>query len=391
MKANVLSGIENLLTSPPDHLSNLRIGLLCNPSSVNSNYIHSAELINKAYPGQLKALFSPQHGFFAAKQDNMIESDHSKDTDYNIPIFSLYSKTRIPTKEMFDMIDCLIIDLQDTGCRVYTFIYTISYCLEKAAEYKKKVVILDRPNPIGGTQIEGNVLKNEYRSFVGRFPIPMRHGMTIGEISSFFNKAFNINCDLEVIKLKGWERKMYYSDTSMKWVLPSPNLPTPESCIVYPGQVIFEGTNISEGRGTTIPFEFFGAPYINNYAIAELLFDKIPGACLRQIQFEPVAGKWQNQTCNGFQIHITDKKIFKPYKTSLTLLQTIMKLHKDDFQYKQPPYEYEYDRLPMDLILGSQQIRKRIEDNEDIDKIEQSWQKELETFTQTSKEFYLYE
>lgn len=391
MKSKVLTGLENLITNPPDYLSDLKLGLLCNPASVDSNFIHASKIINTLFPNSLKALFSPQHGFFADKQDNMIESDHSEETVFDIPVFSLYSKTRIPSKEMFDLIDCLIIDIQDTGCRVYTFIYTISYCLEKAAQYNKKVVILDRPNPIGGIEVEGNLLEEKYKSFVGRFPIPMRHGMTVGEISSFFNKTYEIDCDLKIIKLKNWERKMYYSDTGLDWVLPSPNLPTASSCIVYPGQVLFEGTNISEGRGTTIPFEQFGAPFINSYQVAEACAGKIPGTFLRPVKFEPVAGKWQNQTCNGFQIHVTDKKIFKPYKASLVLLQEIIRLYKDNFKFKPPPYEYEYDKLPMDLILGSKKLRKQIQAYEDIDEIEKSWQNEINNFINISKEFYLYE
>jgi len=391
MKPSVITGIENLVQSPKNHLNDLKLGLLCNPSSVNSQYKHTTAILNELYPEKLTALFSPQHGFHADKQDNMIESDHSKKRNFHIPIFSLYSETRVPTKEMFDLIDCLIIDLQDTGCRVYTFMYTISYCLEKAAQYNKKVVILDRPNPIGGLSIEGNIIEEKYKSFVGRYPIPMRHGMTIGEISSYFNKAFKINCDLEIIKLKHWKRKMYYSDTGLNWVLPSPNLPTSESCIVYPGQVILEGTNISEGRGTTLPFEIFGAPYINNDELAEQVEHKIPGACLRPVKFEPVAGKWAKKTCQGFQIHIINKKLFKPYKTTLFILQTIMKLYKNDFQFKTTPYEYEYNRLPLDLILGSKNLRKKIQNFEEIDSIEESWQEDLGKFIQTSKEYYLYE
>ncbi|MCK5099553.1 MAG: DUF1343 domain-containing protein, partial [Desulfobacteraceae bacterium] len=196
---------------------------------------------------------------------------------------------------------------------------------------------------------------------------------------------------LEIIPLKGWNRKMYYSDTKLDWIPPSPNLPTPASCIVYPGQVIFEGTNISEGRGTTLPFEFFGAPFINSYDLGDIISDQIFGAILRPIKFEPVAGKWGGQVCNGFQIHVTDREKFKPYKTSLILLQQIIKLYKKYFKFKEPPYEYEYDRLPMDLILGSKELRKKIGNMENIDKIEQSWQKDLDTFKKTSKEFYLYE
>ncbi len=391
MKANVITGHENLIHNPPDYLSDMKLGLLCNPASVNWDYQHISKTINKLFPNQLKALFSPQHGFYAEKQDNMIESDHSEETYLKVPIFSLYNKSRIPSKEMFDLIDYLIIDLQDTGCRVYTFIYTISYCLEKAAEYNKKVIILDKPNPIGGVQVEGNILEEEYNSFVGRFPIPMRHGMTMGEIASFFNKTFKINCDLKIVKLKGWERKMYYSDTSLEWIAPSPNLPTPSSCIVYPGQVIFEGTNISEGRGTTQPFEFFGAPFINTQKIANNILTKITGAQLRPVKFEPVAGKYNNQTCNGFQIHVIDKEIFQPYKTSLIILQEIIKQYKNEFQFKSPPYEYEYDRLPIDLILGSKKLRKQIENCQNIDAIEKGWGKELNDFIKISKEFYLYE
>lgn len=387
----VLTGLENFIDTPPDYLTDMNLGLLCNPASVNSELVHTSKIINKLFPNKLKALFSPQHGFYADKQDNMIESNNSKETNLKIPIFSLYSKTRVPTKEMFDLIDCLIIDLPDVGCRVYTFIYTISFCLEKAAEYNKKVIILDKPNPIGGIEVEGNLLEDEFKSFVGRFPIPMRHGMTIGEIASFFNKAFNINCNLEIIKLKGWDRKMYFSDTDLDWILPSPNLPTPASCIVYPGQVIFEGTNISEGRGTTLPFEFFGAPFIDSYEIADKISNKIEGAYLRPVKFEPVAGKWNSQTCNGFQIHVINKETFKPYKTSLVLLQEIIRLYKNDFKFKSPPYEYEYNKLPMDIILGSKKLRLQIESMENIDKIEESWQKPLNNFNKTSKEFYLYD
>ncbi len=391
MKPRVLTGIENFADNPPGYLEGKKLGLLCNGASLNSEFIHTSHIIQRLFPGRLKALFSPQHGFYADKQDNMKESSHTRDVKLNIPVFSLYSKTRIPTKEMFDPIDCLLIDLQDVGCRVYTFIYTISFCLEKAAEYGKKVIVLDRPNPIGGLNIEGNILEERYRSFVGRFPIPMRHGMTVGEITSFFNQVGDINCDLEIIPMKGWKRNMYYSDTGLAWVLPSPNLPTPEACIVYPGQVIFEGTNISEGRGTTRPFEQFGAPFIDNDKIADNVSKKIQGARIRPVVFEPVAGKWKNMPCRGFYIHVYNNRIYKPYKSSLIFFQEILKLHSRDFNYKPPPYEYEYNRLPMDLILGSRQLREKIENMENLDRIEQSWQKDLSFFNNISKRFYLYE
>lgn len=321
----------------------------------------------------------------------MIESDHFVKPGSDIPVFSLYSRTRFPSKEMFDLIDVLLIDIQDVGTRVYTFIYTISYCMEAAKKYGKKVILLDRPNPLGGVRIEGNILEKEYASFVGRFPIPMRHGLTAGEISHLFNVHFNIGCDLEIIPMKHWQRSMLFKDTLLPYIPPSPNVPTASSVLVYPGQVIFEGTNISEGRGTALPFEQFGSPFIKPDLILNAVKNKIKGAILRPVCFQPTSGKWQDQTCQGFHIHITDPLLFAPYKTSLLFLQQIIKHHKENFQLKPPPYEYEYKKMPIDLILGSKRLRKKIVNLEDIDTLEASWQAPLCEFKETSKRFYLYE
>ncbi|MCP4719381.1 MAG: DUF1343 domain-containing protein [Desulfobacteraceae bacterium] len=391
MRNKVITGIETLKTNPPDYLKGKRLGLLANPASVDKNFTHTLDIISKLFPGQLKALFSPQHGFYAEKQDNMIESDHGVEPRLNIPVFSLYSETRIPTPKMFDRIDTLIIDIQDVGTRVYTFIYTISHCIEVAAKLKKTVVILDRPNPIGGLQIEGNILEAAHASFVGRFPIPMRHGMTVGEISQFFNRHFNLGCDLKVIPMEGWKRSMYWQDTDLVWLPPSPNLPTPISCMVYPGQVIFEGTNISEGRGTTLPFEQFGAPFLDTDKIRKIASKKIKGAFLRPINFEPTSGKWQQQVCKGFHIHITSKKKFSPYLASLYLMQLILKFHPENFEFKLPPYEYEYEKMPIDLILGSRNIRKKIVEMKDPQSLETLWQDELNQFKTDSQKYYLYD
>ena len=391
MKKIVTLGLENLIKNPPEHLKTQRLGLLSNPASVDSQFNHASKLIHRNFPGQLKALFSPQHGFYAEKQDNMIESNHIMEPELNIPIYSLYSKKRIPTKKMFDKIDVLIIDIQDVGTRVYTFIYTVSYCLEIAAKQKKRVLILDRPNPIGGTQIEGNILSKEYTSFVGRFPIPMRHGMTIAEISQFFNKEFNLGCDLGIIPMSNWERNMYWPDTGLAWIPPSPNLPTAQSCMVYPGQVIFEGTNISEGRGTALPFEQFGAPFMDTKKIKLDADDLIKGANLRPVNFEPTSGKWQSNVCKGFQIHITNREQFKPYLSSLILMQLIIKYHKNEFEFKNPPYEYEYERMPMDLIIGSRDLRKKLMNLENLPLLSDQWKQGLEKFKSTSGKYYLYE
>ena len=267
----VQTGLESFLDSPPKRVANARLGLLCNPASVDRNLNHARFLIDRRFPGKLTALYSPQHGFFAEKQDNMIESTDIMDPVLKIPVFSLYGNTRIPSEETLDSIDVLLVDLQDVGTRVYTFIYTLSYCLEAAKAFDKKIVVLDRPNPINGLTVEGNCLNPAWRSFVGRYPLPMRHGLTIGELAQLFNDHFEIGCDLTVIPMKGWKRSMFFQQTGLPWVAPSPNLPSPVSAMVYPGQVIWEGTNVSEGRGTTLPFELFGAPYINPEKISTFI------------------------------------------------------------------------------------------------------------------------
>ena len=387
----VFTGLENLCQNPPSGLKGCRLGLLCNPASIDRNYRHARELIAQSFPGQLKALYSPQHGFHADKQDNMIESTDGIDPVLRIPVFSLYSRTRIPTREMLEPIDVLLVDLQDVGTRVYTFIYTLSYCMEAAKAHSKKVVVLDRPNPVSGKTVEGNCVAADVTSFVGRFPIPMRHGLTIGELALLFNRQFGIDCDLEVIPLQNWRRTMYYSDTKLPWVPPSPNLPTPISAMVYPGQVIWEGTNVSEGRGTTQPFEIFGAPFIDPTRLtARLSEQKMPGVILRPVSFEPTFNKWAGQPCKGYQLHVTETTAYQPYITSLRLLQEVIRHHGGDFKWKQPPYEYEFERLPIDLIIGDSRIRQRIEKGEDIDDIASEWQDDLDAFVAQSQQIRMY-
>lgn len=321
----------------------------------------------------------------------MIESDDSIDPFLNVPIFSLYGKTRIPTKSMFDLIDTLIIDLQDAGTRVYTFIYTMSYCLEAANKFGKNVIVLDRPNPINGVSIEGNCLNKDVTSFVGRYPIPMRHGLTIGELAILFNNAYNIGCELGIIPMEGWNRNMYFQDTGLPWIPPSPNLPLPFSALVYPGQVLWEGTNISEGRGTSQPFELFGAPFLNTERImSELGPENISGIILRQCVFEPTSNKWQGTPCNGFQIHIIDPTAYTPYTTSLKLLRAVCMHHKKDFEWKSPPYEYELEKQPIDLLIGDKNIRLRIEAGDSVEDIKRSWQKDLDEYIDMCHDVHLY-
>ncbi len=388
---HVKSGLENLIENPLESLKKKRIGYLCNPASVDCSLTHGIELIRKKFPGQLTAFFSPQHGFFAEKQDNMIESEDRFDHSSDIPIFSLYKEKKEPSEEAMDLIDVLIIDLQDAGTRIYTFIYTMSYCLEAAKKYGKKAIILDRPNPVGGIRMEGGLTEPEYVSFVGRYPIPMQHGMTIGELALLFNTHFAIGSDLEIAPMKNWKREFFFKDTNLFWVPPSPNLPTSVSAAVYPGQVIWEGTNISEGRGTTQPFEIFGAPFIDTKSVMEK-FDagNIEGAIFRPLFFEPTFNKYNAKGCFGFQIHITDYKAYNPYPTSLKFLQAIIASAKDDFKWKEPPYEYEFVKKPIDLILGSKKLRKRIEAMEPVEEIVKSWNDDLRKFRKTAEKFFLY-
>jgi uncharacterized protein YbbC (DUF1343 family) len=395
MKKNTIeTGIDVLINTltenPPAWLANKRLGILLNPASVTKKLQSSADAINQSYPGQLKALFSPQHGYYASKQDNMIESDDLNHPKYNIPVFSLYGKTRIPTPSMMDHIDTLLVDIQDVGTRVYTFIYTLSYCMEVAKKLDKTIVILDRPNPISGLQVEGNCLDPEFQSFVGRYPIPMRHGLTIAEFAKYINITANIHCDLNIVPMKGWKRGMYYDDTDLTWVAPSPNMPTVNTAMVYPGQVIFEGTNISEGRGTTQPFEIMGAPYIDSDKVISDI-GNLPGLYLRPLCFEPTFNKWKGVFCQGFQIHIIDRKKYNAYQSSLKILQAIIKRYPDDFQWTIPPYEYEYDKKPIDLILGSQRVRQAIESGKNIDTLQCQWYPLTDEFENRTKLYWLYD
>jgi uncharacterized protein YbbC (DUF1343 family) len=389
--AHVKTGLEVFADTPMRSLRNQRLGLLCNPASVDCRLRHAREIIRAALPGQLTTLFSPQHGFHAEKQDNMIESDHDVDPISGLPVFSLYGETRIPNRAMFDGIDVLLVDLQDVGTRVYTFMYTLSYCMEAARAYGKRVVVLDRPNPVGGLHIEGNLLVDDYASFVGRYPIPMRHGLTMGELAILFNTQFGIGCDLTVVAMQGWKRSMMFAQTGLPWVPPSPNLPTPASALVYPGQVIFEGTNISEGRGTTQPFELFGAPFIDTARIGECIdASLLAGVILRPAAFEPTSNKWCGQRCQGFQIHVTDPTVYSAYPLSLSLCQAIRRCHRGAFAYKQPPYEYEYQRLPLDLILGDRTVRKHLEEGASVAALAAAWAPQLNAYRERIEALLLY-
>jgi uncharacterized protein YbbC (DUF1343 family) len=293
---------------------------------------------------------------------------------------------------MLDDVDVIVFDIQDIGARVYTFIYTMALAMEAAREWGKRFVVLDRPNPINGVHIEGNILESEFSSFVGMFPIPMRHGMTIGELASMFVREFGIGCELEVIKMEGWRRAMWFEECGLPWVMPSPNIPTVDTAAVYPGSVMIEGTNISEGRGTTRPFEIIGAPFIDPYAlIAELKKDHLPGVLFRPLRFQPSFHKFAGELCAGVQLHIVDRNLFKPVITGVAIIGAIRRLYPDLFAWKTPPYEYVYDKLPFDVINGSARLREQIESGSSIAEIEHSWRDGLEDFAESRRSYLLYD
>lgn len=334
-----------------------RCALVCNQASVTSEMVPAWTVLSTILGSRLTALFGPQHGFYGTSQDNMIETKHMKHESFGVPLYSLYSETREPTAEMLQNVDTIVIDLQTTGCRIYTWKATIAACMRASVKYGKKVVILDRPNPVGGEICEGRVLDSDSTSFVGEFPIPMRHALTAGEAAKFFNQS--IACDLQVVELQHWDPKSYWCDLERAWVLTSPNLPTIDSVYVYPGTVIFEGTNLSEGRGTGLPFQFIGAPYLPEgdayrNLVLKLLGGTSPGVFLRSAQFEPTSQKWMGKTCRGLQIHVTDCRAIRSLDLSIALIRAAIELGNGGFGWKDPPYEYDYKTLPMKLIYGSQ-------------------------------------
>ena len=385
----VQTGLESFLQAPPAWEGRARLGLLSHPAAVGPDLTSARELLAARFPGQLQVLFSPQHGLLGEKQDNMIASADFVDPVLNLPVVSLYGPRMMPPADALAAVDAVLVDMQDVGTRVYTFAATLAKLMEVAGPLGKKVVVLDRPNPIGGAAVEGNLLRPEWASFVGPYPLPMRHGFTLGELARYYQSTQRIDCDLEVIPLQGWRRGDYFDATGLPWVLPSPNLPTLDGCVVYPGQVLLEGTNLSEGRGTTRPFELCGATFLQPRRIKARL-PELPGVILREAHFEPTFHKWAGEMCQGFQLHITDRESFKPYYTTLALLAAIRELYPEQFAWRQPPYEYETERLPIDLLTGDAAIRLGLERGLSAAELEDSWQKDLKEFLEVGQEFLLY-
>ena len=389
-RATVTPGIERLLSSERRLVDGRTIGLLCNPASVDGSFRHSADVLCEDGGLTLGAIFGPQHGFRADLQDNMIETPHGRDERRRVPVFSLYSEVREPSADMLKGLDALVVDIQDVGTRVYTFIYTVANCMRAAARHGIPVIVCDRPNPINGLDIEGSLLDERCASFVGQFPIPMRHGMTVAELAQLFNTAFAIGAELHVVAMDGWQRHMYYDDTTLPWIMPSPNIPTLDSAIVYPGAVLFEGTQLSEGRGTTRPFELIGAPWIDGERLADAMNARgLPGIHFRPAFFEPTFQKHAKQTCGGCQLHVLDRTAFRPLRTSVELIDEFYRQAPSRFAWREPPYEYEHDKMPIDILYGSDQLRSAVAAGTVADLVD-GWRSHEEAFRRLRSAFLLY-
>ncbi|MBK9707983.1 MAG: DUF1343 domain-containing protein [Acidobacteria bacterium] len=383
-------GLEKFLADPGRYVKGARVGLICNPSSVDHAYKHAADHFHNHPEIKLTALFGPQHGIRGETQDNMIEWEGFLDSRTGVMTYSLYGKVRRPTEEMLKDVDVLVFDVQDVGTRVYTFIYTMALAMEAAAGAGKKFIVLDRPNPIGQA-LEGNLLTKGHESFVGMYPMPMRHGMTVCELAQMFNQEFGIGCELELVRMEGYRQDFWLDDTDAPWVLPSPNMPTLDTATVYPGTVYIEGTRISEGRGTTRPFEIIGVPYGDAFELAEALNKlNLPAVYFRPHSFIPTFQKHSGKMCHGVQIHVLDRNQFKPVITGIATIKLIHDLYGNDFEWQSAPYEYVYDRLPFDVIAGETRLREQIEAGVSVDEIARSWEADERSFARSRSKYLIY-
>ena len=381
----VVLGLEKLLANPSEYLCGSTLGLVANQTSLTCDGQFSIGQFHSNKSFKLKALLAPEHGIYGVNQDMALVADET-DPLSGLSVQSLYgpdASSLTPSPTLLNGIDNLVFDIQDVGSRYYTFIYTLANCMKTCAKSNTRMIVCDRPNPINGVAVEGNLVEKKFQSFVGQYPIPNRHGMTVGELAVLFNEYFGIKCDLKVIPMEGWERSMWYDQTGLPWVSPSPNMPTLSTATVYPGMCLIEGTLLSEGRGTTLPFEQVGAPYINAETLAKTLNkENLPGLFFRPQYFKPQFQKWSGTVCGGVQIHVTERNKMKPLATSITVLFSIKKLYPDDFSWRTEAYEFVNDRLAIDLLYGNQTLREAIEtDTLSISNLKSAWEEDIKIFS----------
>jgi uncharacterized protein YbbC (DUF1343 family) len=373
----VQSGLDVLVHHRLSLLRGRRFGLLAHQASVDAALDHAVDLLRGVRGAKLAALFAPEHGLWGAAQD-LIHIAAEPDPLTGLRVVSLYGERREPTPAMLRGLDVLVIDLQDVGSRYYTFQWTMALAMRACARAGVRVLVLDRPNPLGGVLVEGNIPDPAFASFVGLYPLAARPGLTIGEIARYLQREHDAGGAVDVVGMRGWKRAMAWEDTGLPWVAPSPNMPTTDTALVYPGGCLIEGTNMSEGRGTTRPFEWVGAPYLDAHDYAEALTaERLPGVVFRPARFRPTFQKWAERTCGGVQIHVTDSVRFKPFLTGLAVIAVARRLAPRAFRWRRPPYEFEHKLLPIDILLGSDGIRRAIERRQSLRAIERSWQGDL--------------
>ncbi|MDR0306305.1 MAG: DUF1343 domain-containing protein [Chitinispirillales bacterium] len=380
-------GLDLLMLDFPEFLKGKRVGVVCHAASVNSSFRHIVDILTTSGHCTLSAVFGPQHGLFGQTQDNMIEWEGSVHPTLKIPVYSLYGEHRKPASSMLEGIDALLFDVQDVGARPYTYVWTLKHCMEACTEKGIPVWVLDRPNPIGAVGVDGPMLSKNYFSFVGGADIPLCHRMTMGEMALFIKKHYIPDSDINVLWMDKWQRDSIWSDTGLPWVLPSPNMPALDTAVVYPGQVLLEATNISEGRGTTRPFELFGAPFMNAPEVISILNQqKLPGCLFREHGFIPTFQKWQGKFCGGVQIHVTNPRTFRPVQTTAALLSAIIKTSGGSFEFKNPPYEYEYNKMPFDILAGDSGMREALIKGESAEQMRMSWEENYKVWQERFEE-----
>ncbi|PYO55504.1 MAG: DUF1343 domain-containing protein [Candidatus Rokuibacteriota bacterium] len=385
----VRCGLDVLVSRLPKLLRGRRVGLLCHQASVTRELTHAVDAIALIRGARLTALFAPEHGIAGAAQDHA-RVGSLRDRSTGLPVWSLYGRQLAPSPAMLAEIDTLVVDLQDVGSRYYTFVWTAALCMQACARARVPVVVLDRPNPLGGLVMEGNLPDPRFASFVGLYPLPARHAMTVAELAAYLNATHSLGCNLAVVPMDGWRRAMTWEDTGLPWVAPSPNMPTPDTARVYPGGCLIEGTNLSEGRGTTRPFELLGAPFLDGRRLARALARRdLPGVTFRAAAFQPAFHKYKGQLCHGVQLHVTDTARFKPFATYLAVIVEARRQSRL-FRWRRPPYEFEMRRRPIDLLCGGDGIRRAIERGVPLGRLERSWRRELTRFARARRPYLLY-
>ena len=388
----VLSGLDILAAEKFERIKGKRVGVLAHQASVDRRLRHMVDLLLENPQVQLSRIFAPEHGFEGSAQDQAaLEGSEER---RKVPVVNLYGSdfdSLWPKTELLRDLDLLIVDLQDIGSRYYTFYTTMVFCLERAALAGTPVLILDRPNPIGGAAVEGPINTRPMRSFVGYYELPVRHGLTLGELAEWANSYYSLGARLRVIPVRGWRRDRYFDQTGLPWVLPSPNMPSLETALVYPGACLLEGTNLSEGRGTTKPFELFGAPYLNaDELVRRMSAEKLLGVGFRPTRFIPTFHKWAGRICHGMQVHVLDRQLFKPWLTYVLILRHIFDMHPEDFAWRTETYEFVSDRPAIDLLLGDPKLREAIENGASRADFEVWGREAIMDFERSRRAFALY-